>query len=797
MKAAESYGYNSSRYVTETLLGFYSMALSISFAAGPLAQVGLNILSWDTTYHLAVNAYGWYKARERSQALTDIFTAASGELVATSSFNRRTYVDRRRDDRLQGVVVQEGLVQTTALPKASTALPDHAGLACLRALTTALLCFYGSSEIVVILSEVVPRTLVQHHQEDTPFEVRGPLRSALQQYVEAIAREEDINTFKYYIQVQLTKRQDMLTGASLQEIMSCDPSHPLHIQGNDIQLVLGALEWILRPMHERPTIQYLTRSLRVWTVAVAMMEVGFEISAYPETLSSVESYEDFTKTTTLRGRHPAVALVTAPVGDTDAMTFKNFLANEAFQLRARAMTLRQVPWEAFRHFRGNVTKVNTEYLAGIWEYSFRNAQRCISGLDVDDGSVLVKLSSSDDEVNNEFHRSLLRHFSPHLARICGRAMKDYIPPFRVTDWDENIMANELSVLEANESLSKKPTKVSISDHTLEMVAVVLGTLYGFISSSCKDNGARMNLASDVVFRPDLFFEQRRLRGWASGVGIAIAGNMPYRSWNNLVLEVVLGLSLLPGASALPENVYMATTMSNRKQNVDLTMNLGAQANGMVAVLQMIVAPSITSQEFLIFHVNRGQILSFPLTEDGFIQSSAHIDRAMDMTQNAESDLSALESPEFMIPDFTTRVDVEPHWEADPRKVVFSVRRHGLPVGTFNIPTVISYLVQYKAPCACSHPSFSLAVFLAEGWQYFTAEGLMGNAVKRVSYRSDLTRKDCKYLLDGRRSKAMTIYCIGTVLSSNVVIAGACLGCAYRKVTKRPGHAIIILSADSD
>jgi hypothetical protein len=49
---------------------------------------------------------------------------------------------------------------------------------------------------------------------------------------------------------------------------------------------------------------------------------------------------------------------------------------------------------------------------------------------------------------------------------------------------------------------------------------------------------------------------------------------------------------------------------------------------------------------------------------------------------------------------------------------------------------------------------------------------MGNAVKRVSHRNDLTCKDCKYLLDGRRSKAMTIYCIGTVLSSNVVIAGA-------------------------
>jgi hypothetical protein len=172
--------------------------------------------------------------------------------------------------------------------------------------------------------------------------------------------------------------------------------------------------------------------------------------------------------------------------------------------------------------------------------------------------------------------------------------------------------------------------------------------------------------------------------------------------------------LLPGAPAFPENVYMAATMGNRKQNVNLATNLDAQANGMVAVLQTIVAPSITSQEVLIFHVNRGQILSFLLTEDGFIQSSAHIVRAMDTTQNAQSDLSALGSPEFMIPDFTTRVDVEPHWEADPRRVVFSVRRHGLPVGTLNMPTVIPYLVQYKAPCTCSRPSFSLAVFLAEG-----------------------------------------------------------------------------------
>lgn len=76
--------------------------------------------------------------------LTQVDLAASGgRSVPTSSFNLVAYRDIRESHRaVQGIVAQDGNVKNTPLPKASTAIPQHPGTACLRVLTTELLCYY-------------------------------------------------------------------------------------------------------------------------------------------------------------------------------------------------------------------------------------------------------------------------------------------------------------------------------------------------------------------------------------------------------------------------------------------------------------------------------------------------------------------------------------------------------------------------------------------------------------------------------------------------------------------------------
>ncbi|KAL2046166.1 hypothetical protein N7G274_001613 [Stereocaulon virgatum] len=120
------------------------MDLAFNARAGPLAQVGVHILILDQVVQLATGAYGWYKARERTQSLSQLLEAKGAHLVNTSSFDKRVYTQCRDEQgQVLGVVVREGIATSTKLPKASTANPEDPNQACLRALTTGLLCFFS------------------------------------------------------------------------------------------------------------------------------------------------------------------------------------------------------------------------------------------------------------------------------------------------------------------------------------------------------------------------------------------------------------------------------------------------------------------------------------------------------------------------------------------------------------------------------------------------------------------------------------------------------------------------------
>jgi len=148
---------------------------------------------------------------------------------------------------------------TTSLPKASTATPDHAGLACLRASTTGLLCFYSVDATAAILSHLIPFVLLQFNQEDINLKMEGPLLSSLEQFASTISIEEDSDTFRTCLLDQASNHQFQLTGAALTEILDRDP-----IRSDDLMWTIGCLKWMLTPpTHKRDHLHYATRSLRV------------------------------------------------------------------------------------------------------------------------------------------------------------------------------------------------------------------------------------------------------------------------------------------------------------------------------------------------------------------------------------------------------------------------------------------------------------------------------------------------------------------------------------------------------
>ena len=178
------------------------LELGFNINAGPLSQIGVQILSIEKTVELAIGAYGWWKARERTQSLVTLLSSSGCHLVSSLSFSIDTYARNRQNHHVRGTIVQDSNLQVITCPKASTGVPTGdlgGGLACLRALTSALLCLYSVDATVHILTEIIPTRLVQLDQEDKQIAVSGPLLTNLKALVQAIATEEDANTFRAWL----------------------------------------------------------------------------------------------------------------------------------------------------------------------------------------------------------------------------------------------------------------------------------------------------------------------------------------------------------------------------------------------------------------------------------------------------------------------------------------------------------------------------------------------------------------------------------------------------------------------
>src|SRR5436305_10481905 len=104
------------------------MDLGFNVNRGPLSQINLSIMSFDMAVHLATGAYGWWKARSRSETLSEVLASKYGQLSASTRFNHATYVSARSRQHIRGVAFNEGRLESLDLPKASTAMDGDIGM---------------------------------------------------------------------------------------------------------------------------------------------------------------------------------------------------------------------------------------------------------------------------------------------------------------------------------------------------------------------------------------------------------------------------------------------------------------------------------------------------------------------------------------------------------------------------------------------------------------------------------------------------------------------------------------------
>ena len=377
-----------------------------------------------------------------------MISATGGELVTTSAFNCKAYgALRTKHGAVQGSVIQAGAMMRTTLPKATTALPEHTGLACLRALTTGLLILYDPGVTVGVLQNLIPYALVQLDQEDAALEMARPLLTSLRQYVLSIATEEDANTFRDVLLEEAAAQEATLTGVPLVEIMK-----PQDTTGEDINFVVGLLRWILTPYHRRKCRQYPTRSLRAWTTSTIMAKLGFDVHAALAVVRTVEEYSAMINSQYEFDQSPDVFLVLAMTGKTDPIQLIESPTSWGNAVRPQIIPVRAIPSLAFKHLRGAHGKVNTQYLVDVWNYSFACGRKCFGGLSMQNMQVKLNVTEEASETVVEAHRSLVSAFSPHLNSVCGPSMRHFVPDSpQALGWNAGEIMQHMSQLRSQQS----------------------------------------------------------------------------------------------------------------------------------------------------------------------------------------------------------------------------------------------------------------------------------------------------------------------------------------------------------
>ena len=762
--------------------------------AGPLSQISVHIISLDTAVHLATGAIGWWKARERSQSLTQSLSACKVSLISTSAFDGVSYRERRNIGVVQGLGVQEGGLCKFPNGVESTAVSQNPGIDCLRALTTGLLCFYSVSLTTIILADIIPFGLLQPEQEDELPTFDGPLYASLKDWVTAVAAEEDCNNFRKLLLQQVSLLQSQLTGI-----------YGLHLHPEDeydeLGLLLGCLRWMVTPEHRRDVDKYPTRSLRVWTTAAVMSELAFSISI---SLNVVNTTEDFARIVeNPEDQYHDVVLIGTSVGNTDPWMVQE-RSTASLELRPQVFPILSIPYAAFGRLQKQYRKVNADELIDIWKVSFHYARDGVKPPTLSRGGKvhLNTVSRGDYEVIRESHKSLLGVWSPHLARILRPTMDDYVPKTLENNWFPATIKAFFDRINNGEILAFEEAELKNNVYTL--TAIILGTIYGACSRSLipmvASGGEELGVASlEVAFSPDSVFS-RKMFDWAADLGQALSGLLDSSRWTGLLLELATGIEHPQPIDEQPTRSLAGRNFKifdkAEKQSVRISDIFGAQANGVFAVSDFVVRPSTFAENSLLFHVGTGRILNLPIDEDGYLRASQRSMPSSELHLDPEPKLKVISRQVDHKTPPQLRIDAEPHWANDAQTICFVVRNSGTIIANLNMMQLLQKLIDSNLSCSCANPTAEVTVELAERWQMVTMHQLLQRSLSGSSKCAAFVRDQHRIVVDVQDDDARRAFAIGILSCRKMITCKSCLLCAYNKTKEKKlssiGSAALII-----
>jgi hypothetical protein len=217
--------------------------------------------------------------------------------------------------------------------------------------------------------------------------------------------------------------------------------------------------------------------------------------------------------------------------------------------------------------------------------------------------------------------------------------------------------------------------------------------------------------------------------------------------------------------------------------------MGMQANGVVAISDLIVRASMSSTSVLLYHLQYGQLIDHPIDDDGYIRASLAMGPSKMIPLHPEHETSVLNAATSGV---TIRIDVEPDWENDPRTVVFRARQNGLCIASFSPHTVASRLQMLRKGelCFCKGLTTSIDVAVSERWQVVDITQLSTGNNQRVRLTSGQ-----RIFVPAAGDEASALLCLGWLDCDSVVVARDCLKCAHSALKailgKRGSTAAII------
>ena len=413
-------------------------------------------------------------------------------------------------------------------------------------------------------------------------------------------------------------------------------------------------------------------------------------------------------------------------------------------------------------------------------------------------NVQIEIPDSELVGVSEHHKSLISDFSPVLERICGPAMRQFIPMSpHSPGWNLSELREQMGTLRAEKELLR--TRSPGKDSCYVLYAIVCGAIYGLCSKTCFDSGDALNEDSEIAFIPDVLYEGggERLRSWARTVGHSLSGhNAALAQWNDLLFEMFLGKDTESGSlTASSKKSYIGQQNPYRQR-----LLLGAQANGVTAVSEILINSTVRAESSCCFHISRGQILNFPLTEDSYIQASTYIEPASALNLDPEPRNSILRGFDTDGTESAMRIDVEPSWGEDPRTILFMARCQGVPVTTLNISAFLDRMSYQTVPCACPEALWEIPVPVTEQWRRISSYQLKQMMKKGKSFRrADVSCADAKILIDASESAAATIYAISVLHVKLFFVAKDCLFCAHKQalLNSQNGNVTILIPYQGD